>query len=214
MSGRGFFITFEGGEGVGKSTQIACLAKRLEDFGREVVTLREPGSTAIGEQIRSVLLDPANTELDAYAELLLYEAARAQMVGQVVIPALERGAVVLCDRFNDSTMAYQGVARGLGIETVAQVDEVACRGVVPDRTILLVNDTTASLERARRAGGADRIERESIGFHEAVHRGFEEIAERNPVRVRRVAMIPGDIDATAEAVFAQVADLFGEGGER
>lgn len=214
MSARGIFITFEGGEGVGKSTQIARLAARLEELGRTVTVLREPGSTAIGEQIRSVLLDPENTELDAFAELLLYEAARAQMVGQVVIPALERGEVVLCDRFNDSTMAYQGVARGLGIETVAQVDEVACRGIVPDRTILLVNDTAASLERARKAGGADRIESESIDFHEAVHRAFEEIAERDPERVRRIAMIPGDIDGTADAVFEQVADLLGEGGPR
>ena len=214
MSARGIFITFEGGEGVGKSTQIARLAARLEELGRTVVVLREPGSTAIGEQIRSVLLDPANTELDAFAELLLYEAARAQMVGQVVIPALEREEVVLCDRFNDSTMAYQGVARGLGIETVAQVDEVACRGIVPDRTILLVNDTAASLERARRAGGADRIESESIDFHEDVHRAFEEIAERDPERVRRVVMIPGDIDGTADAVFEQVADLLREGDSR
>ena len=214
MSARGIFITFEGGEGVGKSTQIARLAARLEELGRTVVVLREPGSTAIGEQIRNVLLDPANTELDAHAELLLYEAARAQMVGQVVIPALERGEVVLCDRFNDSTMAYQGVARGLGIETVAQVDEVACRGIVPDRTILLVNDAAASLERARSSGGADRIESESIDFHEAVHRAFEEISERDPDRVRRIAMIPGDIDGTADAVFEQVVDLLGEGDPR
>ncbi|MGI6221000.1 MAG: dTMP kinase [Coriobacteriales bacterium] len=214
MARRGLFITFEGGEGVGKSTQIARLATRLGELGRAVVVLREPGSTAIGEQIRSVLLDPANTDLDAHAELLLYEAARAQMVGQIVMPALERGDVVLCDRFNDSTMAYQGVARGLGEGTVAQVDEVACRGIVPDRTILLVNDTAESLERARRAGGADRIEGESVEFHAKVHRAFEDIADRDPARVRRVAMVPGDIDATAEAVFGQVADLFGEGGAR
>ena len=137
MSGRGVFITFEGGEGSGKSTQLKLLAHRLEGAGIAVRTLREPGGTAVGESIRAILLDPAHTGLDDTAEILLYEAARAQLVAEVIEPALEAGEIVLCDRFFDSTTAYQGYARGIALERVAALNHAATSGLAPDRTLLL-----------------------------------------------------------------------------
>lgn len=210
---RGRFITFEGGEGCGKSTQISLLAKRLEDMGVDVVVLREPGSTQVGEKIREILLDPGNSGLDSNAELLLYEASRAQMVREVVLPSLKSGKTVLCDRFNDSTMAYQGYARGLGRQKVEAADAIAVDGLVPDRTIFLDRDTESALETARSMGdGADRIELEPSEFHEKVHAGFEAIASGDPARVRRVE-VAGDEELTHEVVFREVADLFsGDGG--
>ncbi len=209
MDGRGCFITFEGGEGVGKSTQIRKLGEHLRGLGYEVVELREPGSTSISEQIRLLLLDKGNSEMAPLCELMLYEAARAQLVSQVIEPALEQGKVVLCDRFNDSTMAYQGYARGLGCQTVKSVDDVACNGLAPDRTILMEKDTAAALELAT-VSGADRIESESLDFHRKVHSAFDEIADANPQRVRRVAMNE-DAEVTFGLVWQQVKDLFGEG---
>lgn len=212
MSGRkGRFITFEGGEGCGKSTQISLLAQRLENMGVDVVVLREPGSTRVGEKIRQILLDPDNMGLDPRAELLLYEASRAQMVREKAIPAIEAGRTVLCDRFNDSTMAYQGYARGLGKAMVEAVDGIAVGDLVVDRTIFLDRETGRALESARSAeGGADRIELEPSEFHEKVHAGFEAIADACPARVRRV-MVSDDAQETHEAVFREVSDLFGIG---
>lgn len=206
----GRFITFEGGEGCGKSTQISLLAKRLEEMGVEVVVLREPGSTQVGEKIRDILLDPGNAGLDPSAELLLYEASRAQMVREAVLPALESGKTVLCDRFNDSTMAYQGYARGLGRQAVEAADRLAVGDLVPDRTIFLDRDTDSALEMARSMGdGADRIELEPSEFHEKVHAGFEAITADDPARVRRVE-VADDAALTHEAVFREVADLFAD----
>ncbi|MGI6216447.1 MAG: dTMP kinase [Coriobacteriales bacterium] len=206
---RGCFITFEGGEGVGKSTQISRLAERLEGLGREVVLLREPGSTHIGEQVRQILLDMDNCDIDPICELLLYEASRAQMVNQTVIPAVESGKVVLCDRFTDSTMAYQGYARGLGRNIVRAANKVACGDLVPDRTILLERNTSVSLELARSCGGADRLESEPEEFHDKVHAAFRSIAAHDPDRVRAVA-VADDIDETERRVWAEVEDLFAE----
>ena len=208
---RGQFITFEGGEGVGKSTQIALLASHLEALGREVVVLREPGSTAIGERIREILLDPAHGEMDPHAELLLYEAARAQMVNQVVLPAIAEGKVVLCDRFNDSTVAYQGYARGLGVALVKQVDDVATGGLAPDATVLLCRDTDAALEAAR-AGGADRLESESDEFHAKVREAFDIIAAAEPERVVRI-VVTGGIEETFAEMLARLGEVLGWSGE-
>ena len=205
MERRGLFITFEGGEGVGKSTQIARLAARLERLGYEVLVLREPGSTPIGEKIRSILLDSANGEMAPAAELLLYEAARAQIIEQVVKPAIDAGKAVLCDRFTDSTMAYQGYARGLGIEVVEAANRLACGGFVPDRTLLLERDQARALADARGMGG-DRIEMEPDAFHDEVRKAFRQIAEREPNRIRTV-WVTDDIDVTEERVFEQVKDL-------
>ncbi|HBT94905.1 MAG TPA: dTMP kinase [Coriobacteriia bacterium] len=204
--GRGIFITFEGGEGVGKSTQILLLAKRLEAAGIEVERLREPGGTRIGEAIRAVLLDAGNTELNAISELLLYEAARAQLVTELIEPALQRGAVVLCDRYTDSTVAYQGIARGLGVDEVEQLNRIGSLGVAPDRTILITHDAKEALERATEQG-ADRLEAEGMEFHKKVLGGFEFLAAKELDRIRKVPCHPEKKD-TAIAVFEQVADLF------
>lgn len=202
----GIFITFEGGEGVGKSTQIRLLALRLEAAGIPVLCVREPGGTAVGEAIRSILLDPKNTALSPRAELLLYAAARAQIVDEVIAPALLQGNVVLCDRFQDSTMAYQGIARGLGSEIVDQANQLACVDLTPRRTIVLALEPELSLERAVKRG-ADRLEGEGLAFHTKVHEGFALIAGNDPERVRIVHTCERKED-TARAVFRQVADLF------
>lgn len=202
----GVFITFEGGEGVGKSTQILLLAWRLEAAGIEVLRVREPGGTHIGEEIRSILLDPQNTDLDDISELLLYEAARSQIVSQVIKPALDRGATVLCDRFTDSTTAYQGVARGLDLALVEQANHLGSKGLVPQRTIVLMHDTQEALNRAVEEG-ADRLEAEGLDFHERVAQGFIKIARLYPQRVRLVPSQP-EKGQTAELVFDELKDLF------
>ena len=204
---RGVFITFEGGDGAGKSTHIRFLAKALRRHGLEVVSLREPGGTPIGEKLRQVVLDPGNGELSDESELLVFEAARAQLVSEVIKPALERGAVVLCDRFTDSTLAYQACGRGLSAEFVRRANEFACQGVFPCRTILLVaGGSAASLKRATRRG-ADRIERGGAAFHARGMEGVLEAARRAPARIRTVESA-GKRSDTARAVFAQLADLF------
>ena len=150
-SHRGLFITFEGGDGAGKSTHIRFLSEALRVHGCEVVSLREPGGTRIGEKLREVLLDPRNDDLSDQAELLVFEAARAQIVAEVIKPALDRGAVVLCDRFTDSTVAYQAYGRGLSLDFVRRANEFACQGIVPDRTILLTAGGSSAASNALRA---------------------------------------------------------------
>ena len=203
---RGIFITFEGGEGVGKSTQILLLAWRLEAAGIEVLRLRDPGGTRIGEMIRAILLDPKNTDIDDMSELLLYEATRSQLVAQVIKPALDRGVTVLCDRFTDSTLAYQGVARGLGLELVAQANRLGSHDLIPHRTIVLIHDIEEALNRAIEEG-ADRLEAEGLDFHRKVMQGFMQVAELYPSRVRLVRSLSNKAE-TAEAVFAELEDLF------
>ena len=176
----GVFVTFEGGDGAGKSTQIRFLARLLEDAGREVVRLREPGGTAVGEALRAVVLDPAHEAMSDRAELLIYEAARAQIVDEVIRPALGRGAVVLCDRFYDSTVAYQGCGRGLDGAFIDAANRFACDGV------LLVAPASAVRSRMGRREGADRLELAGDAFHSRVAVGFEQIAEADPARVRTV----------------------------
>lgn len=207
---KGTFITFEGGDGAGKSTHIRFLAQALEGLGREVVRVREPGGTAIGEQLRAVVLDPENGQMAPECELLVYEAARAQITAQVIAPALERGAVVLCDRFYDSTVAYQGFGRGLPLEFVRAANRFAARGLVPDRTVLMrtPEGAAAALERATRASGPDRMEAEGVSFHERVDAAFDRLPEAAPDRVRVVETAPTKAE-TARAVFAAVADCFG-----
>ena len=208
-NGPGIFITFEGGEGAGKTTHITFLARALEQLGCQVLCLREPGGTAIGESLRRVVLDPASAEMADPTELLIYEAARAQLVRQVIIPALAADKVVLCDRFTDSTIAYQAVGRGLSRAFVQQANHFACQGVHPCRTILLTAGSTPQegLERAARIGAADRLEQAGADFHSAVNRAFLEIAEQNPERVRVVSST-GARSQTARAVFREVADIF------
>jgi dTMP kinase len=205
---RGVFITFEGGEGAGKSTHIRFLAAALADAGREVVRLREPGGTTVGEQLRGVVLNPGNTTLSDACELLIYEAARAQLVAEVIKPALDRGAVVLSDRFYDSTVAYQGFGRGLDRGFIEAANAFACQGIAPDRTILLVAPSAEEgLERATRHAGADRIERAGADFHSRVNDAFLQIAAEQKGRIR-VIESAGKKSDTARAVFSQLEDLF------
>jgi len=205
MSDRGVFITFEGGEGSGKSTQIRMLACRLEGAGMTVRVLREPGGTAPGEAVRHILLDPDHAGLDARAELLLYEAARAQLVAEVIEPALKAGEVVLCDRFYDSSTAYQGYGRGLPIDEVTQLNTAATGGLVPDRTLVLDIGPELGIARAT-THGADRLEGEDRTFHDAVREGFLAIASAEPQRVR-VLDATGTVEEVAEKIEAALRDL-------
>jgi dTMP kinase len=191
MPKRGLFITLEGIDGSGKTTQIERLAVRLRAAGRAVVETAEPGGTRVGAQIRRILLDSANQDLRPMAELLLYFASRAQNVDEVIVPALERGDIVLSDRFTDSSLVYQGCGRGLGVDTVVTLDRIACRGVAPDLTILVDIDLETSLERARARNQAEahtetRMDEQSAEFYRKVHEAYDELARREAHRYRVV----------------------------
>jgi dTMP kinase len=200
----GRFITFEGLDGCGKSTHLERLAGVLRGQGLEVLTTREPGGTAIGEQVRGILLDSRTHGLAPLAELALMFASRAQQISEVILPAMNRGAWVLCDRYTDSSEAYQGAGRQLGVDTVFTLHRVICLGLQPDLTLLLDNDVAASLARARRRnlaaeGDENRFELENRAFYERVHQQFLAIARREP---ERVAMI--DARQPMDAVHKQV----------
>jgi dTMP kinase len=188
---RGVFITFEGPEGSGKTTQLRLLAARLRAMGRTVLETAEPGGTPIGMQIRRVLLDSKNLEMRPTTELLLMFAARAQNVDEWILPALSRGEIVLCDRFTDSSVVYQGAARGLGAEVVYEVDRIACRGLVPDLTIVVDVDTELGLERAhgrnRKTQDVEtRLDEQAIGFHRKVREAYLHLAADEPNRVKLI----------------------------
>ena len=179
------FVTFEGIEGCGKSTHLRLVAEHLRAAGRRVVETREPGGTPAGVAIRRLLLGPDAVPLTALAELLLYCADRQQHIVHLIRPALEAGSIVLCDRFSDSTIAYQGFGRGLALETVRALDALAREGLVPALTILLDCPVAEGLRRAQaRAGASDRFERETVEFHERIRRGFHTLATAEPDRFR------------------------------
>ena len=191
MATRGLFVTFEGMDGSGKTTQLRRLAAHLRALGRTVLETAEPGGTAIGRKIRQILLDAGNQELSPTAELLLYFASRAQNVNESILPALDRGAIVLADRFTDSTMAYQGCARGLGAEVVLALDRIACRGLQPDLTLLLEISPDASLARARARNSAatspeTRMDEQGLEFHRKVYEAYQALAASEPNRVKRI----------------------------
>ena len=191
MRARGLFISFEGLDGSGKTTQMRRLAKRLRARGHVVLETVEPGGTEIGGKIRQVLLDAANQELSPIAELLLYFASRAQNVDERIGPALRRGEIVLADRFTDSTLVYQGCGRGLGAETVLALDRVACRGLKPDLTLLVDIDVETSLARARARNAAEpagetRMDEQSLEFHRKVYEAYQALAAGEPERIRRI----------------------------
>jgi len=191
MPTRGLFITFEGMDGSGKTTQMHRLAARLRAQSKAVVETAEPGGTAIGRQIRQILLDAANQELNLTAELLLYFASRAQNVDEVIQPALARGEIVLADRFTDSSVVYQGCGRGLGVEAVLALDRIACRGLVPDLTLLVDIDVESSLARAharnaREPDAETRMDEQGVEFHRKVYDAYQALAAREPRRIKRV----------------------------
>ena len=205
---RGLFITFEGPEGSGKSTQLRLLGKKLRGKNLAVLETAEPGGTPIGLQIRRVLLDTKNQELCPTTELLLMFAARAQNVEQAILPALAAGQIVLCDRFTDSTLVYQGAARGLGAEVVYELDRIACRGLVPDLTLAIDIDVEAGLERAhhrneRTQDVETRLDEQSLEFHRKVRAAYHQLAEDEP---KRVKLIDGSGKAAdvAEVVWSAV----------
>jgi dTMP kinase len=183
MARRGKLITFEGGEGAGKGTQLELLYTLLDDRRIKYLPIREPGGTSVGEEVREILLNPANTQLSDIAELLLYEVARAQLLAEVIQPALEGGTLVICDRFYDSTTAYQGFGRGLPLETVLALNQIATNGLRPDLTIYLDLCPEEGLSRATK-NGADRIELEGLSFHERVREGFLWLGETESIRFR------------------------------
>jgi len=188
---RGLFITFEGPEGSGKSTQLRLLAARLRAHGREVFESAEPGGTPIGMQIRRVLLDAQNREMRPVTELLLMFACRAQNVDEWILPALGAGKIVLSDRFTDSTVVYQGIARGLGTELVYEVDRIACRGLAPDLTLVIDIGTETGLKRARARNRRTqdietRIDEHNVAFHRQVRDAYHQLAAEDPKRVRLI----------------------------
>jgi dTMP kinase len=176
------FITLEGPEGAGKSTQLPWLCEWLESIGKLVVCTRNPGGTSIGTQIRAVLLNPLNTALVPLAELLLYAADRAQHVEEIVKPALEAGFVVLCDRFSDSTLAYQGYGRGLDLTLLHSLNGIATAEIKPDLTLLLDLDPAAGLKRIALTREGDRLEHEALAFHQRLRAGYLELARQEPAR--------------------------------
>jgi len=180
---QGFFLSFEGIEGCGKTTQLNGLARRLRALGYLVVETREPGGSPLSEQIRTILLDPHNQAMDPRCELLLFLAVRAQHVNEIIRPALEKGAVVLCDRFTDATVAYQGSARRLGAAFVARLNRVATSGLLPNLTIFLDVPVALGLARKKKAGRLDRLDRERADFHQAVRNGYVRIAKQHPRRM-------------------------------
>lgn len=179
---QGIFITLEGPEGAGKTTQLKLLSKYLQDEGIEHVITRDPGGTALGKPIRRILLN-AESVVSPVAELLLYEADRAQNVSEIILPGLAEGKLVFCDRYIDSTLAYQGYGRGIDLGLIEKINEVATQGLRPQRTILFDIESSAGLARLH-PSGHDRLEREAIEFHQKVRGGYLELAKKEPERFR------------------------------
>ena len=209
----GIWITFEGVEGTGKTTQIERLARRLSAAGRPTTVTREPGGTALGQQLRAVLLRPDPKPMHPMTELLLYTADRAQHLAEIILPALARGEVVLCDRYLDATLAYQGHARGLGVQCVLDLHRQPPLDRRPQRTILLDLDPAVGLNRARRRNAGEgtdgtegRFERERVEFHKRVRAGYLELAVAEPERIR-IVDAGGDVDHVQSRVAAALRDL-------
>jgi len=181
---KGILISFEGIDGSGKSTQAKLLEQYFRSAGRNVILLREPGGTVVGERIRAILLDRAHDDMTPLTEVFLYLAARAQITVQCIVPALERGDIVIMDRFRDSTTVYQGFARGLGMDKMNRLNEIATGGITPDITFLIDSETSHALSRV--GGSPDRLESEGVAFMESVRDGFLKLCETEGSRVKYI----------------------------
>ncbi len=200
------FITLEGPEGSGKSHQISGLADFVRERGYEVLTTREPGGTAIGDQVRQVIMNMKNTEMDPRTEVLLFCSARAQLVDQVIRPALSRNVVVLSDRYGDSTLAYQGYGHGLDLEALRLILGFATGGLKPDLTLLLDVDVVEGLRRRRQSGGEwNRLDAYEVQFHQRVRNGYHELAGSEPERWRVI-----DANASPEMVQSNIRQVVGQ----
>ncbi|MEC5425020.1 dTMP kinase [Virgibacillus sp. C22-A2] len=193
----GHFITFEGGEGAGKTSILLSLSKRLSNLGYDVIATREPGGIEIAEQVRRIILDPLNTEMEERTEALLYAAARRQHLVEKVLPALNQGKIVLCDRFIDSSLAYQGYARGLGIDEVFAINQFAIQDCMPNLTLFFDIEPKKGLERiaANKDRERNRLDMEEIYFHEQVYKAYHILVERFPNRIQTI-----NADQTIESV--------------
>ncbi|WP_232698991.1 dTMP kinase [Brevibacillus daliensis] len=198
---RGLFLTLEGGEGAGKSSVITLLEEKLVEMGHEVLVTREPGGVEIAEKIRHIILDTAHVKMDGRTEALLYAAARRQHLVEKVLPALEEGKIVLCDRFVDSSLAYQGYARGLGIEQVLSINMFAIQDCLPDVTLYLDVDPKVGLARIHSNDEREinRLDLEGMKFHEQVRAGYEQVVEQYPERILRI-----DANQSLENVLEQI----------
>lgn len=183
---RGIFITMEGPDGSGKSTQIDLLKEYLESAGYDVLVTREPGGNRISEAIREIILNSEYTEMSPVTEMMLYASARAQLIAEVIGPAIESGKAVISDRFVDSSLVYQGMARGLGVETVYEINKVAIGEYMPQLTIMLDLPAEVGISRKKDQKELDRMELESLEFHKKVAAGYREMAERFPERIKRI----------------------------
>lgn len=202
---KGYFITFEGPDGSGKSTQIGLLKEYFTSKGFNVVETREPGGTRIGEKIRNIILDKQNTEMSPVTEALLYAASRAQHVHEVIEPGINSGKVVICTRYVDSSLVYQGIARGLGKDAVLAINNIAIQGVMPDLTLLFDMDPEKALNRKINGNNADRLELEDIEFHKKVYNGYREIASHN----KRIKIIDasGSVEEIHECIIDAVKEI-------
>lgn len=192
MKNKGYFITFEGGEGAGKSTLIDKISEFFQGKGYSILKTREPGGTVLGEKIRDLLLDKAEYKMSPYAELCLFLSSRAQHIKEVILPAINSNKIVLCDRFNDSSVVYQGYARNLGMDSVETFSSFICEGLKPDITLYLDIDPTVGLKRAQKVpirnsrNGLDRIEAEHISFHQKIREGFNLLLKKEPGRFFKI----------------------------
>ena len=200
MADRGIFITFEGTDGSGKTTQIQRLSADLRQVGCDLCLTREPGGTPISEQIRDILLNPDHSEMAATTELLLYAASRAQHVSEVIKPALEAGKVVISSRFADAMVVYQGYGRGLDLERINRLNQISTDGVTPDVTFVLDLPVEVGLQRVQNSrGGLDRLEREKMEFHRRLREGYQILAKQEPQRLKII-----DAQVSPEQVYAQI----------
>ncbi len=196
---QGYFITVEGTDGSGKTTQIKLLEEYLNIKNFDVILVREPGGTKISEKIRNIILDTENSEMCINAEMLLYAAARAQLVSEIIRPAIQMGKIVICDRFVDSSYVYQGFGRGIDLKTISDINRVAVDGLIPDLTLFFDIDPSCALKRRLDSTGADRIEREKIDFHTRVYSGYKKLAMLYPERIKCI-----DSDRGINEIFESV----------